>query len=99
MNRLNYFNPYESKAGEHEDQLTRAYLVLLKHSGHAFFSFVEYCRSRHKTSGNEEPISIIDFLEQGWEIETQKGNPEINTKYLLSILRIPFLSFNFPTLF
>ena len=86
MNRLNYFNPYQSKTGEHEDQLTRAYLVLLKHSGHAFFTFVEYCRSRHKTSGNEEPISIIDFLEQGWEIETQKGNPEINTKYLLSIL-------------
>lgn len=86
MNRLNYFNPYQSKTGEHEDQLTRAYLVLLKHSGHAFFTFVEYCRSRHKTSGNEEPISIIDFLEQGWEIETQLGNPEINTKYLLSIL-------------
>lgn len=86
MNRLNYFNPYQSKTGEHEDQLTRAYLVLLKHSGHAFFTFVEYCRSRHKTSGNEEPISIIDFLEQGWEIETQQGNPEINTKYLLSIL-------------
>ncbi len=86
MDRLNYFNPYQSKTGEHEDQLTRAYLVLLKHSGHAFFSFFEYCRSRHKTSGNEEPISIIDYLEHGWEIETQKGNPEINTKYLLSIL-------------
>ena len=86
MNRLNYFNPYQSKTGEHEDQLTRAYLVLLKHSGHAFFTFVEYCRSKHKTSGNEEPISIIDFLEQDWEIETQQGNPEINTKYLLSVL-------------
>jgi len=86
MNRLNIFNPYQSKTGEHEDQLTRAYLVLLKLSGHAFFTFVEYCRSIHKTSGSEEPISIIDLLEQGWEIETQKGNPEINTEYLLSIL-------------
>jgi hypothetical protein len=72
--------------GEHEDQLTRAYLVLLKHSSRVFFTFVEYCRNRHKTSGNEEPIPIIDFLEQDWEIETQRGNPEINTKYLLSIL-------------
>jgi hypothetical protein len=26
MNRLNYFNPYQSKSGHHEDQLTRAYL-------------------------------------------------------------------------
>lgn len=86
MNRLNIFNPYQSKTGEHEDQLTRAYLVLLKLSGHAFFTFVEYCRSSHKTSGNEEPISIIDLLEQDLEIETQRGNPEINTKYLLSIL-------------
>lgn len=86
MNRLNYFNPYESKKGHHEDQLTRAYLVLLKHSSHAFFTFLEYVRSKHKTSGNEKPISIIDFLEQSWEIKTQKGNPEINTDYLLSIL-------------
>lgn len=26
------------------------------------------------------------FLEDGWEIETQKGNPEINTNWLLSVL-------------
>lgn len=86
MNRLNYFNPYESKAGHHEDQLTRAYLVILKHSSHAFFTFVEYCRSKHTTNGDERPISLNNFLEQGWEFETQKGNPEINTDYLLSVL-------------
>jgi hypothetical protein len=86
MNRLNYFNPYDSKSGSHEDQLTRAYLVLLKHSSHAFFTFIEYARTEHKTSGKERLITIIDFLEQGWEIETQKGNPVINTDYLLSIL-------------
>ena len=86
MNRLNYFNPYDSKAGSHEDQLTRAYLVILKHSSHAFFTFVEYCRSKHTTVSNEKPVSINNFLEHGWEIETQKGNPEINTDYLLSIL-------------
>jgi hypothetical protein len=86
MNRLNYFNPYDSKAGSYEDQLTRAYLVLLKHSCHAFFTFVEFARSEHKTTGKERPFTIIDFLEQGWDIETQKGNPVINTDYLLSIL-------------
>jgi hypothetical protein len=86
MNRLNYFNPYDSKAGSHEDQLTRAYLVLLKHSCHAFFTFFEFARSKHKTAGKEESFTIVDFLEQGWDIETQKGNPVINTNYLLSIL-------------
>jgi hypothetical protein len=86
MDRLNYFNPYQSKGGYHEDQLTRAYLVLLKHSSHAFFTFIEYVRSRHNPTSTEKPISILDFLESGWEIETQKGNPNINTNYLLSIL-------------
>jgi len=86
MDRLNYFNPYQSKDGYHEDQLTRSYLVLLKHSSHAFFTFMEYCRSKHITLSIEKPITILDFLEQGWEIETQRGNPNINTNYLLSIL-------------
>jgi len=86
MNRLNYFNPYDSKSGSHEDQLTRAYLVLLKHSSHTFFAFVEYCRSKHAPKCDEKPVSINNYLAQGWEIETQKGNPEINTEYLLSVL-------------
>jgi hypothetical protein len=86
MNRLNYFNPYDSKAGSHEDQLTRAYLVLLKHSGHAFFTFIDYARCNHKTSGDEKPISIVELLDQDWEFETQKENPVIDTNYLLSVL-------------
>lgn len=86
MDRLNYFNPYVSKNDYHEDQLTRAYLVLLKHSSHAFFTFIEYVRSMHKPKDTEKPISILDFLESGWVIETQKSNPKIDTNYLLSIL-------------
>jgi hypothetical protein len=86
MNRLNYFNSYSSKDENHEDQLTRAYLVLLKHSSHTFFAFMEYCRSKQIISDTEKPISFLEFLEDGWEIETQKGNPIINTRYLLSIL-------------
>jgi len=86
MNRLNYFNPYDSKAGSHEDQLTRAYLVLLRHSCHAFFVFFEFARSKHKTASKEKSFTIIEFLERGWDIETQKGNPVINTDYLLSVL-------------
>ena len=80
MNKLNYFD------GIHENNLTRAYLVLLKHSSHAFFTFFEYCRSKHTPSTKEKSISLIDYLDQGWEIETQKTNPKINTNYLLSVL-------------
>lgn len=86
MNRLNYFNPYLSKGIEHEDQLTRAFLVMLKHSSHAFIFFIDYCRSKQLVSKNEQAISILEFLEHGWEIETQKGNPIIDTDYLLSVL-------------
>lgn len=86
MNRLNYFHPYDSKTGCHEDQLTRAYLVLLKHSSHALFTFINYARCNQKISGDEKSISIIDLLDQDWRFETQKGNPEIDTNYLISVL-------------
>jgi hypothetical protein len=86
MDRLNYFNPYDSKAGSHEDQLTRAYLVLLKHSSHALFTFVDYARCNQQTSGDEQPISIVELLDQDWDFETQKGNPVIDTNFLLSVL-------------
>jgi len=88
MQRLNYFNPNQSKPGYHENQLTRAYLVLMKHSFHAFAIFFDYVRSQHVVSAEREERSIqfIHFLEQDWEIDTQKGNPAINTNYLLSVL-------------
>ncbi|KXX70864.1 hypothetical protein [Flammeovirga sp. SJP92] len=86
MDRLNYFNPYQSKGINHEDQLTRAYLVLLKYSGHAFSTFFEYCRINHCTSEDEKSISLIENLEYGWDIQTQKSNPDISTSTLLSIL-------------
>ncbi len=88
MERLNYFNPYQSKPGHFEDQLTRAYLVLLKHSFHAFTTFFDYCKSKHVIDPNkgEFPLSLINFLENGWDFQTQKGNPVIDTDWLLSIL-------------
>ncbi|RLA53625.1 MAG: hypothetical protein DRR42_04200 [Gammaproteobacteria bacterium] len=86
MDHLNFFNPYESKPGYHEDNLTRAYLVVLKYSSHAFFTFIEYCRSNDKTSSEEMPISMNDYLEQPWDIDTQRANPEINANYLVSVL-------------
>src|SRR4051812_41569578 len=88
MNRLNYFNSYQSKEDTHEDQLTRAYLTLLRHSFHAFAVFFDYCKNQHETdaSKEEKPIALNSILENGWEIDTQRGNPIIDTNWVLSVL-------------
>lgn len=41
MSHLNYFEPYQSKAKWHEDQLTRAYLIVLRYSPSALFMFYD----------------------------------------------------------
>jgi hypothetical protein len=86
MNRINYFNLYETKDIQHEDQLTRAYLVLLRHSFHAFFTFFDYCRIKLKLEKDEEFFSLLDFIDLEWNIETQRNNPQIETEKLVSIL-------------
>src|SRR5258706_5199534 len=86
MNRLNYFNPYQSKESYHEDQLTRAYLVLLTYSFHAFTAFFDYCRKKSNLNEREPQLSLINHFESGWKIETQKSNPFIGTDWLLSVL-------------
>ena len=86
MERMNIFNPYVSKDPGHEDHLTKAYLVLLKHSPHVFFSFFEYCRSNLTVAGDEQALTVLDYLQDDWIIETQKTNPDIETDGLLSVL-------------
>jgi hypothetical protein len=86
MERLNYFNPYTSKSDSHEDQLTRAYLVLMKHSFHVFSVFFDYCKSRHELAPGEASLSLCSMLKDGWEIDTQKSNPDIESNWLLSVL-------------
>ena len=83
MNRLNYFNPYNSKSGDHEDQLTRAYLALLRISFQAFSSFISYLNRENK---NEEKFELEDILEDDWSFETQRSDPDINSNYLASVL-------------
>jgi hypothetical protein len=41
MSRLNYFEPFQSKTAWHEDQLTRAYLVVLRYSPTSLLMFYE----------------------------------------------------------
>lgn len=86
MERLNYFNPYTSKEAQHEDQLTRAYLVLLKHSSVAFSSFLKYCSDKLILEKNEKRLLFLKYNDNDWSLDTQKSNPEIETEYLLSVL-------------
>lgn len=80
MDKLNYFS------GGNENDLTRAYLTLLKHSCISFITFIEYCKSKHHIVEPEKLLSLFEIIDQGYEIRTQVGTFEITTNYLLSVL-------------
>jgi hypothetical protein len=88
LERLNYFNQYNSKESHHEDVLTRAYLILLKHSFHVLALFIDYCKTKHHpdVAKSEETLALAKLIENGWGVQTQKGNPAIESDWLLSIL-------------
>lgn len=92
MNRLNYFNRYNSKEAYHEDELTRAYLVLLRHSPLALASFYTSCHIsvvEQEIRGTEQLFKLPfwnEIINQGYEIATQSTNPKISTDVALSVL-------------
>lgn len=89
MERLNYFNPYQTRSDEHEDLLTRAFLVLMRYSFPVLSSFYDQCLLMYGVNRDApEPDlpSFTDLLDSGWQIETQQSNPAIQTNYLLSVL-------------
>ncbi len=49
MDRLNIFNPYKDKGDEHEDVLTRNFLILLKNISSVQVAFIEMIRDKMKT--------------------------------------------------
>ncbi|MDM1299457.1 hypothetical protein HXZ94_13255 [Empedobacter falsenii] len=79
MSHLNYFLPYNKGTNHHEDHLTRAFLVLLKHSNttlQQFYSYVFYTLGNSFDSFkplHQFPLTEINF-------ETQVGSlPEADT--------------------
>ena len=84
MNRLNYFNPYNSKSEYHEDRLTRAFLIVLRYSPAAFSFFYEtvLALSVHK----EELPLLSAYIDNQLDFETQVGSTQFETAKLLSIL-------------
>lgn len=87
MERLNYFNPYQSKAVGHEDQLTRAFLVVLRMVPHAFCGFLDLIRDKQLLAGNRMPLpSNSDLLTQNSAIQTQCSAVPQKSGQLISVL-------------
>ena len=71
MSRLNYFEPFQSKSQGHEDQLTRAYLVILRYSPAALLMFYELISKDFDTLPSMSEIQLDDI-----QFDTQKANIE-----------------------
>ena len=55
MDRLNYFTPY-SRGSRHEDQLTRAFLAVLRLVPSARMAFIDLVRQKQAEIGADCPI-------------------------------------------
>lgn len=87
MERLNYFNPYQSKGAWHEDQLTRAFLVVVRMVPLALSTFLDLIRDRQVTAKSERPLpSFSDLMIQGVGIHTQRTSVPQTTGRLISLL-------------
>lgn len=78
MNHLNFFLPFNKGTDKHEDHLTRAFLVLLKHSSIVLQQFYSYTFERIDIASfcplHKLPITNISF-------ETQVGSLPIANTY------------------
>lgn len=87
MNHLNYFEPYKAKKPYHEDQLTRAFLVVLRMVPLVQTTFIDLIRSYQISKKHNrilpaltEPLMKLD------NIETQKTSITDSQGYLVSLL-------------
>lgn len=62
MDRLNYFLPYESKARSQEDQLTRAFLVVVRLVPLAQATFIDLVREIQEKNGSQHRIPPLSAL-------------------------------------
>lgn len=88
MDRLNYFNINVNKQSHYEDNLTRAFMAVLRFSFNAANLFYNYCYSeyvRAKDNAIELP-ELAELFDENTVFECQRGNPLIDSQYLLSVL-------------
>src|SRR6266478_2883306 len=86
MDRLNYFNPYQSKGQWYEDQLTRAFLVVVKMVPLALSGFLDLIREKQITAKSDRPISSFsDLLTYDFTPYTQRRSVPLATGRLISV--------------
>jgi len=87
MERLNYFSPYQSKGAWHEDQLTRAFLVVVRMVPLALAALLDLIRDEQVIRGSESPIpSSTELLTNEVEMQTQKNSIPQTTGRLVSVM-------------
>jgi hypothetical protein len=87
MERLNYFSPYQSKGAWHEDQLTRAFLVVVRMVPLALVSLLDLIREQQAIRGSESRIpTSSEMLTREVEIQTQKNSIPQTTGRLVSVV-------------
>src|SRR6266568_2646721 len=87
MERLNYFSPYQSKGAWHEDQLTRAFLVVVRMVPLALAALLDLVREQQGVQGSESRIpTSSEMLTGGVEIQTQKNSIPQATGRLVSVV-------------
>jgi hypothetical protein len=86
MDRLNYFNPYQSKGEWFEDQLTRAFLVVVKMVPLALSGFLDLIREKQTAAKSERPISSFsELLNYDFGFYTQRVEVPQTTGRLISV--------------
>jgi hypothetical protein len=87
MERLNYFSSYQSKGAGHEDQLTRAFLVVVRMVPLALAGLLDLIRDQQVVRGSATAIpSSTELLTHDVEIETQKNSISQSTGRLVSVV-------------
>lgn len=84
---LNYFEPFESKTPNHEDQLTRAFMVVLRMVPMAHAMFLDLVRAeqeRTQAKNRVPPLSVLANADI--RFSTQVGSIAQRTGTLLSIV-------------
>lgn len=86
MDRLNYFAPFQSKLAGHEDQLTRAFLVVLRYVPLAQAASIDLLRERAIDNLNDVIPPISGLVGAVPSFQTQVSTISKSRGRLLSVL-------------
>ena len=85
-NYLNAFEPYRRREPWHEDELTRAFLVVLAHIPLALVDFLILIREQQREAGYQHLVSLPAEVDGDISIETQVSGLEESRHWVVPIL-------------